>query len=79
MTTREELSAAEAYTHAHTALMQAALDGNTETVKELIRQGADINQKDENGRTALIFAVINSHYETNESVTGIRRGRLGQE
>jgi ankyrin repeat protein len=64
MTTRAELSAAEAYEHGHTALMRAALDGNTETVKELIHQGVDINQTDENGRTALMFAVINSHYET---------------
>jgi uncharacterized protein len=64
MTTRAELSAAEGYTHGHTALMRAALDGNTETVKELILQGVDINQRDESGRTALMFAVINSHYET---------------
>ena len=64
MTTRTELSAAEAYEHGHTALMRAALDGNTEKVKELIHQGVDINQRDENGRTALMFAVINSHYET---------------
>ena len=64
MTTRAELSAAEGYRHGHTALMRAALDGNTETVKELIHQDVDINQKDENGRTALMFAVVNSHYET---------------
>ena len=64
MTTRAELSAAEGYMHGHTALMRAALDGNTETVKELIHQGADIDQRDDTGRTALIFAVVNSHYET---------------
>jgi ankyrin repeat protein len=64
MTTRAELSAAEAYGHGHTALMRAALDGNTERVKELIQRGADINQRDDNGRTALMFAVINLHYET---------------
>ena len=64
MTTRAELSAAESYEHGHTALMQAALDGDTETVKALIHQGADINQRDDNGRTALMFAVINMHYET---------------
>ena len=64
MTTRTELSAAEGYTHGHTALMRAALNGNTETVKDLIHQGVDINQRDENGRTALMFAVINTHYET---------------
>ena len=64
MTTRAELSAAEAYGHGHTPLMRAALDGNTERVKELIHQGAEINQRDDNGRTALMFAVINGHYET---------------
>ena len=64
MTTRAELSAAEAYEHGHTALMRAALDGDVETVKALIDQGADINQRDDNGRTALMFAVVNMHYET---------------
>jgi ankyrin repeat protein len=64
MTTRAELSAAEEYGHGHTPLMRAALDGNTESVKELIRQGADINQRDDSDRTALMFAVINRHYET---------------
>ena len=64
MTTRAELSAADEYGHGHTSLMRAALDGNTERVKELIDQGADINQRDDNGRTALMFAVINTHYET---------------
>lgn len=64
MTTRAELSAAEEYGHRHTPLMRAALDGNTERVKELIHQGADINRRDDNGRTALMFAVINTHYET---------------
>jgi ankyrin repeat protein len=44
--------------------MRAALEGNTDTVRELIQEGVDINQRDENGRTALMFAVMNSHYET---------------
>ena len=64
MTTRAELSAAEEYSHGHTPLMRAALNGNTERVKELLDQGVDINLKDDEGRTALIFAVINTHYET---------------
>src|SRR5258706_3267579 len=64
MTTRAELSVAEGYRDGHTALMRAALDGNTEKVTELIQQGVDINQRDEDGRTALMFAVINSLYET---------------
>ena len=64
MTTRAELSTADEYDHGHTVLMRAALDGNTERVRELIDQGADINQRDDNGRTALMFAVVNLHYET---------------
>ena len=64
MTTRAELSAAEAYRHGDTPLMRAALDGNTERVRELINQGADVNQRDDNGRTALMFAVVNRHSET---------------
>ena len=64
MTTRAELSTAEEYDHGHTPLMQAALDGNTKRVKELIHQGANIDDRDDNGRTALMFAVINRHYET---------------
>ena len=64
MTTRAELSAAEAYGHGHTLLMRAALDGNTESVRELINQGANINRRDDSGRTALMFAVVNRHYET---------------
>lgn len=64
MTTRAELSAAEGFGHGHTALMRAALEGNTEQVVELLQQGVDINQRDENDRTALMFAVINRHYET---------------
>jgi uncharacterized protein len=64
MTTRAELSAAEEYEDDDTPLMREALDGNTERVRELIHQGADINQRDDNGRTALMFAVVNRHYET---------------
>src|SRR5688500_20182950 len=64
MTTRAELSADDEYSHGHTVLMRAALDGKTERVKELIDRGADINQRDDNGRTALMFAVINLHYQT---------------
>ena len=64
MTTRAELSDDDEYSHGHTVLMRAALDGNTETVKELIDQDADINQRDDNGRTALMFAVVNMHYKT---------------
>jgi uncharacterized protein len=47
----------------HTALMYAALEGHTESVKALLARGADVNTKDEAGHTALMFAVINMHHD----------------
>jgi ankyrin repeat protein len=45
----------------HTALMRAALEGNTARVKALLRRGANVNAKDLEGHTALMFAVVNLH------------------
>lgn len=50
----------------YTALMYAALDGRTETVKGLLGKGVDVNARDPEGRTALMFAVINLHAATVE-------------
>ena len=45
----------------YTALMYAALSGQTEVVKALLDKGEDVNAKDNEGRTALMFAAINQH------------------
>lgn len=43
----------------NTPLMRAALDGDTELVRELLSKGSDVNAQNAEGRTALMFAVIN--------------------
>ena len=49
--------------HDHSALMLAALEGDSAKVKALLSRGANVNAKDSAGRTALMFAVINMHFE----------------
>lgn len=41
----------------NTALMDAAANGDLETVRDLIRAGADLDRRSKNGQTALILAV----------------------
>jgi ankyrin repeat protein len=61
MPTRADLSAIEESKGGHTPLMIAALEGDTVTVKSLLAVRTDVNAKDGEGRTALMFAVANSH------------------
>lgn len=44
------------------ALLNAASEGNVELVKSIIEAGADLNAKDDQGRTALMLALGNSHF-----------------
>ena len=48
----------------HVQLMSAALAGQTEMVKALLLHGVDVNTRTREGRTALMFAVINKHAAT---------------
>ena len=45
-------------------LINAARDGNTETVKALLAKGADVNAKDSLGYSALFCAAKGSHVDT---------------
>ena len=46
------------------ALMYAARDGAPDAARALARGGADLNAPDPEGTTAVVRAIINSHYDT---------------
>jgi len=48
----------------HTALLNAANQGNADAVRTLLAQGADINAVSSRGETALMFAAYNGHTDT---------------
>ena len=45
------------------ALHEAALEGSTDKVKSLLREGVDFDAADEDGHTALMYAAFNGHTE----------------
>jgi ankyrin repeat protein len=46
------------------ALLYAARDGRTESVRDLVGAGADVMQTDPNGITPLLMAITNNHMDT---------------
>ena len=44
-------------------LFQAAFEGNTSKIEKLIKKGADVNAKDENGAPVLMAAAANGQTE----------------
>ena len=53
-----------------TAMMQAALHGHTEVVRELLRSGASSTARNKFGETALDMATKNKHHETAQVLPG---------
>jgi ankyrin repeat protein len=62
MPTRAQLSKIKEQQGAHTGLMRAALSGDIKTLKVLAGT-ADVNERDAEGRTPLMFAAINRETE----------------
>ena len=61
--TGSELDAGQKLEGGWTALMLAALEGQTEAVRLLLEAGADVHAKSNDGTTALITAVSEGHPE----------------
>jgi ankyrin repeat protein len=59
------VSLAERNNAGDTALLLAALNGKTETVRWLLSQpGVSLAERDNNGNTALLYAASNGHIKT---------------
>lgn len=63
LTARAQMEAPKPQAKAPHPLHEAALAGDIEKVKSLISRGADVNEKDEGGRTALHYACEKGHAE----------------
>ena len=59
MPTRAQMSEVKNQEGGHTQLMRAALAGDLKTVKMFLESGADVNARNDEGRTALMFAAVN--------------------
>jgi len=53
------------------SLLVAAEKGDAEAVQSELAAGADINQADEGGWSALHLAALNAHTATVEALTGV--------
>ena len=42
-------------------MLTAAVGGDKECAAQLLRKGAEVNQTDKDGKTALMIAVVNGH------------------
>ena len=62
------LFASTSYADINSALIQAARGSDVTKVKQLLKQGADVNTKDEDGRTALMEAVGSINIGCTETV-----------
>jgi ankyrin repeat protein len=51
-----------------TTLINAANQGDTDTVRTLLAQGANVNAVSSQGETALMFAVYNGHINTAQAL-----------
>jgi ankyrin repeat protein len=51
-----------------TPLMYAGRDGGIDAARALVKAGAEINATDPDGTTALILAIMNSHYDTANAI-----------
>jgi len=49
-----------------TEFWRASKNGNIDVVKQYIEEGSDVNAKDENGWSALMWASYNGHLDTAE-------------